>query len=56
MRTMLILVMFAASLADAAVGTYEEVHELTLDAAGVDTLKIKAGAGYLNVVGVKKRS
>lgn len=52
MRTILILAMFAASLADAAVGTYEEVRELTLDTTAVNSLKIKAGAGRLDVVGV----
>jgi hypothetical protein len=52
MRTILILAMFAASLADAAVGAYEEVRELTLDTTGVETLKIKAGAGHLDIVGV----
>ena len=52
MRTILILAMFAASLADAAVGAYEEVRELTLDTSGVNMLKIRAGAGHLDVVGV----
>ena len=52
MRTILILAMFAASLADAAVGAYEEVRQLTLDTGGINTLKIKAGAGYLDIVGV----
>ena len=52
MRTILILAMFAASLADAAVSAYEEVRELTLDTSGVNTLKIEAGAGHLDVVGV----
>jgi len=49
MRTILILAMFAASLADAAVGAYVEVRELTLDTADVDTLRIKAGAGHLDI-------
>jgi len=49
MRTILILAMFAASLADAAVSAYEEDRALTLETAGADTLKIKAGAGHLDI-------
>jgi hypothetical protein len=51
MRTVLILAMFAASLADAAWSDYEETRDLTLDAEGVDTVEIDAGAGSLEVEG-----
>lgn len=53
MRTILILAMFLASLADAAWNGYEEVRKLRLDAGqGIDTLSIDAGAGSLEVTGV----
>lgn len=53
MRTVLILAMFLASLADAAWNGFEEVRELSLDAGqGIDTLSIDAGAGSLEVTGV----
>ena len=53
MRTFLILGMFTASLANATWRDYEEVRELTLDAGGVDTVEIEAGAGSLEVHGNK---
>lgn len=51
MRTFLILGMFTASLATAAWRDYEEARDLTLDAGGVDTVAIEAGAGSLEVHG-----
>lgn len=39
-------------LASSAWADYEEVRELTLDSRGIDTLKIDAGAGSMDVVGV----
>ncbi len=52
MRNILILIMFAASLADAAWNDYEEVRELALDAGAVAALHIEAGAGSLEITGV----
>jgi len=51
MRTFLILGMFTASLANAAWRDYEETRDLTLDAAGIDSVVIEAGAGSLEVRG-----
>ena len=51
MRTFLILGMFTASLASAAWRGYEETRDLSLDAAGIDTVEIEAGAGSLEVLG-----
>ncbi len=51
MRTILILGMFTASLANAAWRDYEETRDLTLDAASIDTVVIEAGAGSLEVRG-----
>jgi len=39
-------------LASSAWADYEEVRELALDTRGIDTLKIDAGAGSMDVVGV----
>jgi hypothetical protein len=52
MRTFLILGMFTASLANAAWRNYEEVRDLTLDAAAVRSVDIEAGAGSLEVRGI----
>lgn len=52
MRNYLIVAMFAASLADAAFGNYEEQRNLNLDATGIEALQIEAGAGHLDVTGV----
>ena len=52
MRCALILAMFAASLAQAAWSDYEEVRNLELDAAGLQSIRIDAGAGSLEVIGV----
>ncbi len=51
MRTFLILGMFTASLAHAAWRDYEETRDLTLDANGIETVVIEAGAGSLEVRG-----
>ena len=51
MRVFLILGMFTASLTNAAWRGYEEVRNLTLDAGGVNTVEIEAGAGSLDVRG-----
>ncbi len=51
MRSFIIMGMFVASLAHAGWGNYEEVRELDLDAAGIDVLRIDAGAGSLTVEG-----
>ena len=51
MRTFLILGMFTASLANAAWRDYEESRNLTLDAGGIDTVEIEAGAGSLEIRG-----
>ncbi len=51
MRVFLILGMFTASLTNAAWRDYEEVRNLTLDAGGVNTVEIEAGAGSLDVRG-----
>lgn len=52
MRSILILAMFAAGLAQAAFGEYEEIRELELDASGIGVLDIEAGAGSLAITGV----
>ncbi|MDZ7645611.1 MAG: hypothetical protein U5K76_16120 [Woeseiaceae bacterium] len=52
MRTLLIMLMFAASLAHAAWSDHEEARELVLDASGLEVLRIDAGAGSLEVTGV----
>ena len=52
MRNYLIVAMFAASLADAAIGSYEEHRSLDLDATGIDALQVEAGAGSLEISGV----
>lgn len=52
MRSLIVMMMFAASLADAAWNEYSEDRELQLDAEGVEALEIDAGAGSLDVIGV----
>ena len=52
MRSFIVMGMFlAAGFAEAGWNDYEETRELTL--AGVDSLKIKAGAGSMDVFGVE---
>lgn len=53
MRNVVVLLMFFASLAQAGFSDYQEVRDLTLDAAGIDELTIEAGAGSMDVVGVE---
>lgn len=53
MRSLVVMVMFTASLAHAAWSDYEEVRNLELDAAGISKLTINAGAGSMDVTGVK---
>ncbi len=52
MRSILIMVVFTASLANAAWDEYEEVRDLNLSAGGISALEIEAGAGSLEVIGV----
>jgi hypothetical protein len=51
MRGLLILAMFAGTLTHAAWNDYVEVRDLVLDAGGIETLDIDAGAGSLTVRG-----
>lgn len=53
MRSLILMGMFAASLAQADWNDYEEVRELELDAGGVEMFRIDAGAGSLKVDGVR---
>lgn len=52
MRTTLILAMFTASLAQAGWKDYQETRDLALDAAGITTIEIDAGAGSLEITGL----
>lgn len=52
MRKILMLALCAASLLNVAHGAYEEVRELILPADAIKTLKIDAGSGGLEVIGV----
>jgi hypothetical protein len=52
LQTVLMLIIFAANLVHAAWTDYEEKRDLSLDAEGVQTLQIEAGAGSLDVTGV----
>jgi hypothetical protein len=52
LQTLFMLIMFAANLVHAAWTDYEEKRDLSLDADGVETLQIEAGAGSLDVTGV----
>jgi hypothetical protein len=49
--SIVILWMFAATLAVAALSDYEETRDLSLNAQGLGTLEIEAGAGILEVKG-----
>lgn len=51
MRSLIVMMMFAASLTDAAWNGYTEDRELELDAGGVSAFEIEAGAGTLVVTG-----
>lgn len=52
MRSILILFMFSATLVHAAWSDYEEARELSLDAAELESLRVEAGAGSLEISGV----
>jgi hypothetical protein len=52
LQTLLMMIVFAANLVQAAWSDYEETRDLSLDAQGVETLRIEAGAGSLDVTGV----
>lgn len=51
MRSLIVMMMFAASMADAAWNGYTEDRDLQLDADGIEALEIDAGAGSLDVIG-----
>lgn len=51
-QSLLILTMMTISLACSARADYEEKRELSLDARGIDTLRIEAGSGRLAIDGV----
>jgi len=53
MRSFIVMAMFVVSLAHAGWSDYEEVREMDLDADGISRLSIKAGAGSMDVTGVK---
>lgn len=53
MRSLIVIAMFTVSLAHAGWSDYEEVRDLSLDAAGISQLTINAGAGSMDVTGVK---
>lgn len=53
MRSFIVMAMFAASFAHAAWKDYTEVRELELDADGIATLDIDAGAGSIDIQGVE---
>ncbi|MGB5257095.1 MAG: hypothetical protein WBN44_07560 [Woeseiaceae bacterium] len=52
MRGLVIMAMFLASFADAAWNDYKTVRELRLDASGIESFEIDAGAGKMGVKGV----
>lgn len=53
MRSLIVMAMFTVSLAHAGWSDYEEVRDLSLDAKGISQLTINAGAGSMDVTGVK---
>lgn len=52
LQTLLMMILFAANLVQAAFTAQEEKRELALDAEAVEILEIEAGAGSLDVTGV----
>jgi len=52
MRSVLIIGLFAISLANPAWGDYAEERELTLDTRGIDTLSVENHSGSIDIVGV----
>ncbi len=53
MRSIIVMAMFTVSLAHAGWSDYEEVRDLSLDAESISQLTINAGAGSMDVTGVK---
>jgi hypothetical protein len=53
MRSLIVMAMFTVSLAHAGWSDYEEIRNLDLDADGISQLTINAGAGSMDVTGVK---
>lgn len=53
MRSFIVMAMFAASLAHAGWGEYQEVRTLAVDSDDVQSLSIDAGAGSMDVTGVE---
>lgn len=51
LQTLLMMIMFVANLVQAAWTGHEEKRDLSLDADGVETLQVEAGAGSLDVTG-----
>jgi len=52
MRSFIVMAMFLASFSHAAWNEYTEVRELKLDADGIDSLAVDAGAGSIDIKGV----
>ncbi len=52
MRSFIVMAMFIASIANADWKDYSETKELSIDAGGIEQLRIEAGAGSLDVKGV----
>ena len=52
MRSFIVMAMFVASFAHAAWTDYTEERDLALDAGGINSLQIRAGAGSMEVRGV----
>lgn len=52
MRSFVVMAMFLASFSHAAWTDYEEERDLSLDADGIGSLDIEAGAGSLEVTGI----
>lgn len=50
-NSIVLIIMFTASLTYAAANDYIEMRELQLDASGADALNVEAGAGTLSVTG-----
>lgn len=48
------MAVFTVGLAQAAPNDYEEIRDLSLNASGIDSLRIEAGAGSLEVTGVSE--
>jgi hypothetical protein len=53
MRSIVVIAMFGASLAHADWSDYEQVRNMDLDVDGISELSIEAGAGSMDVTGVR---